>query len=56
MLAALRGLVADERGSVLVETALLLVLVSIAGYAAYQTFGRLVGHQAENAAMALGHG
>lgn len=57
MLTALTGLVRDEHGGVVVETALLLTLVSIAGYAAYQSLGGLVGRHADNATVALsGHG
>ena len=52
---ALLGLIRDERGDVTVETALMLVMVSIASYVAYQAFGdTIAGHVAQANEQAFG--
>jgi Flp pilus assembly pilin Flp len=53
---ALAGLLTDEHGGVVVETALLLVLVAVAAYSAYQACGQLLGHHANSAEVVLGGG
>ena len=52
---ALLRLIKDESGDVTVETALMLVMVSIASYVAYQAFGdTIAGHVAQANEQAFG--
>jgi len=52
---ALIGLWEDEHGGVSVETALVLVLMSIVSFAAYQSLGGIVATKAGQAGDALVH-
>jgi len=49
----LMSLIADEDGGVSVETALVLVLMSIVSFAAYQSLGAVVATHAQTAGDAM---